>query len=526
MNNEFFNDGIDFENEDWNNEENMKKENAEKESDFTDSRAYLEYIYGVYPAMYFKNVPGMARWLENYGKDYNRFYSPVYTQIQLNTKCDDYDTFVMHTDELVSNLSDEFAITKSECDELTDEIIKKCDRVIAACNLKESDYFDNKEYFTFIKTKVQKSFNTNYKKVSVAVTIQFSRNPSQYKKPCAQYQFTWDILKTENDTTKYIAFLNNKITDIPSEWEYVARKEQKSVLSEEEQKTLSQIENMFDFCGSFGALQYLVYLWSKAKVILPDGEKLETRLIEELYPGKIKSIIHQKTNKAFAALPDKQGSQIKNQKKQKNLFGVFKNNGFHKLTKRERQKIQDEKWCNFLNGARTVLRIIVIVVAILLIMHYKFNTDVVIVSGNSMTPTIKDTDMLFVKKDDTLSINVGDVVFAKVDGKRVVKRVVAEPGDDLSVKITKTKTGKTAYFDGILVEEEKETRTLVINGIETDMIIKNLDYDGGYTLKKDEYFLVGDNYEESYDSRDYGAVTAENITTLENCIGILSGKIE
>lgn len=79
----------------------------------------------------------------------------------------------------------------------------------------------------------------------------------------------------------------------------------------------------------------------------------------------------------------------------------------------------------------------------------------------------------------------GDIiVFENPDGLRSVKRIIASKNDDISIN------------DGMIT----------VNGIRTKIKMNNDDI----TLLGD-YYVIGDNYLNSYDSRDYGAIKKEMI---------------
>ena len=129
-----------------------------------------------------------------------------------------------------------------------------------------------------------------------------------------------------------------------------------------------------------------------------------------------------------------------------------------------------------------------------------------IVDGDSMEPTLSSKQIIFTENNN---IERGDIVTSYVpeEVKRqypdkansiLIKRVIGVPGD--TVKITK---------DGIFINE----KVLEEKYIPTDF--KEYTYkEGGQNeivLKSNEYYLVGDNREVSYDSRTFGPVKIDDI---------------
>lgn len=113
--------------------------------------------------------------------------------------------------------------------------------------------------------------------------------------------------------------------------------------------------------------------------------------------------------------------------------------------------------------------------------------QIIVVSGDSMKPTLKDGQVIVIEKTN-FEVESGDIIVFTLENERVIKRVFGVPGD-------------TIYLseDGV-----------IINGI----TIRPYEYDGletSYTLKDDEYFVMGDNQFESADSRIFGPITFEQI---------------
>lgn len=146
-----------------------------------------------------------------------------------------------------------------------------------------------------------------------------------------------------------------------------------------------------------------------------------------------------------------------------------------------------------------VLYIAAIVAAVLL--FNKFLYAPMRVVGDSMNPSLSNDDILLVSK---LAYEKGDpkrydmVAFSyKYDIHTwYVKRVIGLPGETVEIK------NNTIYIDS---EELKE-----YYGIYDEDRKKLEDY-GPYTLRSDEYFVMGDNRDHSSDSRsgDVGPVTRD-----------------
>ena len=113
-----------------------------------------------------------------------------------------------------------------------------------------------------------------------------------------------------------------------------------------------------------------------------------------------------------------------------------------------------------------------IVVAILCV-RFMYGS-VIAVSGQSMVPTFNDTDYVFatiLHEDDELA--VGDIVILEEDGVYLIKRIAGMPGDTLEAD----------YVKGI----------------------------PSVTLGEDEYYVLGDNWKVSRDSRMFGPISRDRI---------------
>ena len=148
------------------------------------------------------------------------------------------------------------------------------------------------------------------------------------------------------------------------------------------------------------------------------------------------------------------------------------------------------------------VKIIIIAAIIVLPVRY-FLFQPFIVKGDSMVPNFHSGDYLLV---DELSYRFseparGDVVVLKYpldNTQRFIKRVIGLPGETVDVKKGKV----TIFKDG--KELEIDEKLYLPDGLSTDGTVH-------ITLGKDNYFVMGDNRQFSYDSRRWGMLPIEDI---------------
>ena len=124
---------------------------------------------------------------------------------------------------------------------------------------------------------------------------------------------------------------------------------------------------------------------------------------------------------------------------------------------------------------------VIILVVVILIRSYIITP--VMVSGTSMSPTLKGREVMILNKMDKKFTRF-EIVVVKTDHDDIIKRVIGLPGETISCE------NNTVYINGRKLEDE---------------------FGSGYTsdfkkvkLGKNEYFVMGDNRENSLDSRYYG----------------------
>lgn len=148
-------------------------------------------------------------------------------------------------------------------------------------------------------------------------------------------------------------------------------------------------------------------------------------------------------------------------------------------------------WILAIRGYAKVLSLVVIAVFIV-----SFRNEVatrVIVSGDSMNPTYTNGDVLFLWEYE-FDIKRYDVVVVGTEHGDIVKRVIGLPGETVVIE------GGTVYINGKQIAEVYDFFT------ESGGVAESK-----YIVPENSYFLLGDNRQNSTDSRKFGAVTAEKI---------------
>lgn len=150
-----------------------------------------------------------------------------------------------------------------------------------------------------------------------------------------------------------------------------------------------------------------------------------------------------------------------------------------------------------------LLKIIVLAgITIGLIRYFLFKPFYV--KGASMEPNFYDHEYLIV---DELTYRLrapdrGEVIVFKppIDSQdHYLKRIIGLPGERVKISEGKVIIYNQAHPEGIVVEESYLPKDLSTVGEKTT------------TLGLDEYFVLGDNRPNSYDSRRFGAIKKESI---------------
>lgn len=154
---------------------------------------------------------------------------------------------------------------------------------------------------------------------------------------------------------------------------------------------------------------------------------------------------------------------------------------------KKRRRSDSKKKGSFIS---TVLEWLITIVAALIISFLinKFLIFKVYIPSESMYPTLKVKDQLFVTKMYSRdSIQRGDILvfFSDEFDELLIKRVIGLPGDDIVVKAS----------GEVLVNGEVLEETYVVQKDETAI------FDLEFKVPEDKYFFLGDNRANSLDSR-------------------------
>lgn len=136
-----------------------------------------------------------------------------------------------------------------------------------------------------------------------------------------------------------------------------------------------------------------------------------------------------------------------------------------------------------------------IVIFISVILIRTFIITPVIVSGSSMDDTLKDGEILILKKYDK-NYERFDIVVFDYNNSKLVKRVIGLPGETVK------------YEDGRLYINEEE--------VYDKFASITFDYELNFTIPENYYFVLGDNRTNSTDSRLIGLISENDINGTTN----------
>jgi signal peptidase I len=137
-----------------------------------------------------------------------------------------------------------------------------------------------------------------------------------------------------------------------------------------------------------------------------------------------------------------------------------------------------------------------LVLAVVLFLAINAVSARVRVDGYSMRPTLEDGEFVLVNKLSYRfgEVNRGDIIvfhFPMNPQEELIKRVIGLPGDRVTVQDNRV------HVNGQALSEPYIAQTPL--------------YDGEWTVTDGHYFVLGDNRNNSNDSKDWGLLPAENV---------------
>jgi len=156
----------------------------------------------------------------------------------------------------------------------------------------------------------------------------------------------------------------------------------------------------------------------------------------------------------------------------------------------------------FLKIFYELAKIICFVLIVFFVVRY-FLIQPFVVDGNSMEPNFHDKEYLLIEK---VSYHFheprrGDVIIFQPPNRNIyyIKRIIGLPGEKIVIN------------HNVTIYNKKNSNGVVLN----EPYLSPYSSTGGeisQTLQNDEYFVLGDNRENSSDSREFGILPRKNIS--------------
>ena len=146
-------------------------------------------------------------------------------------------------------------------------------------------------------------------------------------------------------------------------------------------------------------------------------------------------------------------------------------------------------WLEIKEFFKDAFKYIIFIIIILFLAIYVVGLQQVI--GPSMSPTLESNDIIILDKISYkfTKIKRGDIIsLYREKNNSLIKRVIGLPGEYIEFKNNKL------YINEIYIDE-----IYLTNVINKDFSLKELGYD---KIPEDMYLVIGDNRENSLDSRD------------------------
>ncbi len=149
----------------------------------------------------------------------------------------------------------------------------------------------------------------------------------------------------------------------------------------------------------------------------------------------------------------------------------------------------------FLKIIKELIPYVIILIVVIIIRTYFIKP--IFVNGPSMQSTLDGGEIMLLNKMPK-EFERFEIVVIKTDYEDIIKRVIALPGEKISCQ------------NGIVYVNDRRQDEEYSKGVTSDF--------DPITLGEDEYFVMGDNREESADSRSFGPFHSTDIKGKTNLV--------